>query len=174
MIAFTATAAGSIVSSIYAINPDGSGQIRLTNDAFGESDPAWSPDHRHIAYVSMAGGFADLFVMNADGSGQHRVRDGTDVGNATFPTWSPDGREIAYVCGCGEFRAIRPDGTGDRLIWDPDPGPTGGPDRIGSVQDAPISFSPDGPGWPWRSARVAPDSRARSGPSGPTAPTPPA
>ena len=40
--------------------------------------------------------------------------------------------------------AIRPDGTRDRLIWDPDPGDPGGPDRIGSTEGGRFSWSPDG------------------------------
>ena len=145
-IAFQGPGNSSATSSIYTIAPDGSGETRLTNNAFSDRDPAWSPDRKQIAYVSDASGSDDLRVMNADGSNQHPIRDGgTGVtGSAGSPSWSPDGQEIAYLCGCGEWRAMRPDGTGDRLIWDPDPGAVGGPDRIGSAAGGRSSWSPDG------------------------------
>ena len=145
-IAFQGPGNSSATSSIYTIAPDGSGETRLTNNAFSDRDPAWSPDRKQIAYVSDASGFDDLRVMNADGSNQHPIRDGSTgvTGSAESPSWSPDGQEIAYLCGCGEWRAMRPDGTGDRLIWDPDPGAVGGPDRIGSAAGGRSSWSPDG------------------------------
>jgi Tol biopolymer transport system component len=37
---------------IYAMNPDGSGQTRLTTNPATDFDPAWSPDGRRIAFES--------------------------------------------------------------------------------------------------------------------------
>ena len=54
---------------IYAINPDGSGDVRLTNDPGNDANPDWSPDGRKIAFTSDRGGNLDIYVMNADGSG---------------------------------------------------------------------------------------------------------
>ena len=52
--------------------PDGSGEMRLTNNASFDSDPSFSPDGRRIAFVrSEGGGNTDVYVMNADGSGRH-------------------------------------------------------------------------------------------------------
>ena len=87
--------AGNNNYEIYTMNPDGSGETRLTNTADDEIDPAWSPDGTQIAFrrASATVGF-DIYVMNADGSGQSRL---TDTAQNYEPTWSPDGRKIAFT-----------------------------------------------------------------------------
>ncbi len=57
-------------SEIYIMEPDGSGQTRLTNYEETDDTPAWSPDGTKLAfrrYVPRAdGGFqTDIYVMNA-------------------------------------------------------------------------------------------------------------
>src|SRR6185369_8132216 len=37
---------------IYVMNPDGSGQTRLTNDPGNDESPSWSPDGAQIAFTS--------------------------------------------------------------------------------------------------------------------------
>jgi TolB protein len=50
-------------------------------------DPAWSPDGRHLAFMSTRGGKKDIYLMHADGSGQRRL---TRNGFINFaPDWSP-------------------------------------------------------------------------------------
>jgi Tol biopolymer transport system component len=59
---------------------------------------AWSPDGRHIAYVSQDG-FGrrrTIYIVNADGSGRRRLDTG-GVAAVGWPSWSPDGRRIAYA-----------------------------------------------------------------------------
>ena len=56
---------------IYAIKADGSGQIRLTNNAAIDDHPRWSPDGRKIVFSSdRDGDGSHIFVMNPDGSAQ--------------------------------------------------------------------------------------------------------
>jgi Tol biopolymer transport system component len=38
-------------SELYRINPDGSGLTQLTDNAFKDTSPAWSPDCTRIAFV---------------------------------------------------------------------------------------------------------------------------
>jgi hypothetical protein len=76
-------------SDIWVANADGSGQINLTNDAFGErSSPAWSPDGARIAFD----GEGEIWVMNASGGGETQL---TSLGGLD-PTWSPDGTRLAF------------------------------------------------------------------------------
>jgi TolB protein len=67
---------------IYSINPDGSGDTRLTSEGSNEH-PRWSPDGRFITFSSTRGG---IYVMRADGSGQTRVSSGN--ASDSHPTWS--------------------------------------------------------------------------------------
>ena len=102
-IAFTSDRDGSV--DIYAMNADGSGVTRLTNDRAWDLVPAWSPDGSRIALISNRDAFAgrggDFFlnfrvhVMNADGSGVTRLTSGSAF--ETTPAWSPDGSRIAFA-----------------------------------------------------------------------------
>jgi Tol biopolymer transport system component len=120
---------------VYVMNADGTGVTRLTRD--GNSwNPSWSPDGSRIAFARYQNGNGDIYTMNADGTGATQVTTGTESdGN---PAWSPTGNEIAFdrfyyppisPVYRTELRAIRVDGTGERLIvgersqnpnWSPD------------------------------------------------------
>ena len=91
------------VYAIYVMNVDGTDQTRLTNrggswlDWFSDlgnrgRSPDWSPDGRHITFVSSFRLGLDNFdyeilVMNADGTGITRLTH--DRANAVAPSWSP-------------------------------------------------------------------------------------
>jgi Tol biopolymer transport system component len=85
----------NVNARIYAVSPAGGPARPLTSGRFDDSDPAWSPDHRRIAFVraASAGGPADIWVMNADGTGVRRV---THTGDAYEPSWSPDGQRLVF------------------------------------------------------------------------------
>lgn len=53
---------------IYIMNADGSGQMRLTNDAARDIDPAFSPDGLLITFVTNRDVDYEIYVMNVDGS----------------------------------------------------------------------------------------------------------
>src|SRR6266550_1308471 len=80
--------------NIYAVNADGSGIIRLTNDsAYADHDYSWSPDGSRLAFS--AGRLTrDIFVINTDGTGLTRLT--TDSLSDFAPAWSPDGSKIAF------------------------------------------------------------------------------
>ncbi|HMJ59920.1 MAG TPA: hypothetical protein VK467_12345, partial [Gemmatimonadales bacterium] len=72
---------------LHVINADGTGLIALPNEDFAVG-ATWSPDGRHIAYMSLDG--SDIRMRNADGSNPVTVTAGGG------PKWSPDSRRLVF------------------------------------------------------------------------------
>ena len=67
---------------------------QLTDDRFAKATPVYSPDNKHIAYVSDRNGTSQLWIYHlADNSAQVLNEDFQGV---SFPSWSPDGNHIAF------------------------------------------------------------------------------
>lgn len=129
-------------TELFMINPDGSGERRLTDDpsAF-DSQPAWSPDGSRIVFAK-GGEIAErsgLFVMEADGSGVTLLVE--DETGADSPAWSPDGTSIAFDSGRGHEET----GTGSRDIFIVDAGGHGSPVRVtmDPAMEVQPAWSPD-------------------------------
>ena len=69
--------------------------ISLTAFPGLEDKPTWSPDGKHIAYMSDKNGNFDIYVMNVD-TGQALNLTKDYIGDDTNPAWSPDGNRIAF------------------------------------------------------------------------------
>jgi dipeptidyl aminopeptidase/acylaminoacyl peptidase len=79
------------LTHIYTVRTDGSEPRQITKGTSSHSSPRWSPDGKHIAYVT--GG--QIWVMEDDGDDAKQItRLATGAGN---PVWSPDGKWIAFV-----------------------------------------------------------------------------
>lgn len=68
---------------------------QLTQNAYFDADPAWSPDGAQIAYSSWPNGNGDIFVMDADGGNPTQLT--ATVEDDTGPTWSPDGNRLVFT-----------------------------------------------------------------------------
>ena len=100
---------------IYSMNPDGTGVSRLTDSPGVDYAPAWSPDGKRVAFVSVRHDpDGEIYVMNADGSGVQRVTVSEGVDGA--PTWAKDGKRIAFVSTrqdpAGDIYTMNDDGSG--------------------------------------------------------------
>ena len=91
-IAFKSNRDGAF--EVYTMNPDGSGQTRLTNSPNEDGWPSWSPDGTEIAFMSHRDGNPEIYVMNSDGTNQTRLTN--NGAEDSWPFWSPDGTKIAF------------------------------------------------------------------------------
>ncbi len=110
-IAFSSVRDGNL--EIYVMNPDGTNQTNLTNNAAEDFEPAWSPDGTKIAFTSRRDGNYEVHVMNADGSNPVNLTNNSAQDGE--PAWSPDGTKIAFTSlrsGNYETYVMNADGSG--------------------------------------------------------------
>lgn len=75
----------------------------LTKDRFLDTEPAWSPDGRYLAWSTDRGGqLLDLWIRDMT-NGQVRRLTRTE-GSAMGAAWSPDGRRLAFLNVDGVWR----------------------------------------------------------------------
>ena len=80
---------------IFKKNPQGVDEVRLTEN-FEDHDPMWSPDGKHIAFLSTRGGDdLDIYVINADSKEETNIT--VSQGNDYDYYWSPDGKRIVFI-----------------------------------------------------------------------------
>jgi Tol biopolymer transport system component len=122
---------------LFVSRVDGSQSRRLTDDAFRDRGPAWSPNGERIAFYSDRSGTYQVWLIRADGSGLERATALTE-GTANFPVWSPDGRRLALsiIPGGGHLLDL----SSGALPVTPAPLPP----VADGLQFWPLSWSPDG------------------------------
>lgn len=107
-------------NEIYAMNPDGSEQTRLTNNLRADNHPSYSPDGSEIAFESLINNDFDIYVMKSNGTGEVNLTNDPSYDERT-PTFSPDGSKIAFVSnmdGDSEVYIMNRDGTGIIRVTD--------------------------------------------------------
>jgi len=81
-------------TEIFTMNSDGTVLQNLTNSPAILNDwPAWSPDRKQIAFVTVIP--PTLYLMDADGRNVKHLRE--NYPTSSRPAWSPDGTKIAFV-----------------------------------------------------------------------------
>lgn len=96
-LAFVGRPSQSAQSSLYLVKADGSGQHAFPLQTGGTaSDPAWSSDGAHLAFVNTANGLPQLVVADAHGGHQTTV---THFAGSYLrsPAWSPDGTQLVFA-----------------------------------------------------------------------------
>ena len=108
--------------SIWVVNADGSGKVKITEDPVNGLWPSWSPDGTQIAFtdINQREDNCQIFLVAPDGTGLTQLTDGP---RDLFPAWAPDGtvffiRRQGPLCfdPSGDVFAVGTDGTGLRQI----------------------------------------------------------
>jgi Tol biopolymer transport system component len=99
---------------VYRVGADGRNFRRLTEgnryvefrlspeDSHGSTDgPDISPDGKQIAFIALANGVPNVFVVDFDGRDQRQVTARTTACGRV--KWSPDGKELSFVCFQGKY-----------------------------------------------------------------------
>jgi dipeptidyl aminopeptidase/acylaminoacyl peptidase len=89
---------------VWAMSGEAEGRVKtIGGDAVAASQPRFSPDGGHLAYISDADGWPALWVADADGANahallpEHREHAEPAWGNGQRSyAWSPDGTELAW------------------------------------------------------------------------------
>lgn len=93
---------------------------RVTRQTSQVFTPSVSPDGHHVAYVSDAGGHANIWVVTlATGESRQATYEQEPDLHVGLPLWSPLGDAIAYFTwrkNSGSYWIIAPDGTNRRLL----------------------------------------------------------
>ncbi len=110
-------------SDLYIVDVAG-GLTRLTEDAWDEKEPTWSPDGKEIAFSSerthpviltaarQPGGFGEYAIFGMD-TETRAVRKLVDTsGDDTNPAYAPDGKSLAFVSDRG--------GSKNAYLFDPE------------------------------------------------------
>jgi len=96
-IAFQSGAYGLSPSTIWEVHPDGNGARQITQAGKpegGHDFPSWSPDGKHIVFISAQAIHSELWAIATDGTGL--VRLGAYAQPYYDPLYSPDGKSIVY------------------------------------------------------------------------------
>jgi tricorn protease len=93
----------SVYGELFTAPSDQGDLVQITDGAARDQDPNYSPDGRHIAYVSDASGREEIYVASSDGAGQPEKISDVDALKLGL-SWSPDSKSIAYASSDSKLR----------------------------------------------------------------------
>ena len=83
---------------IYLLSPKGGEPKQITDGAFEDEDPAFSPDGKSISFISNRGLLEanNLWIIPASGGEAHQVAKFDTPGLVSEPQWAPDSKSIYF------------------------------------------------------------------------------
>jgi len=117
-LAFQRSAVNSNIWKAPLSASDHTPSMRIVVSSREDSEPAFSPDEKRIAFGSSRSSATEIYVSGVDGSNTVQL---TSLRNGATgsPAWSPDGTQIAFdsrASGHGEIYLISPDGGSPRRL----------------------------------------------------------
>jgi len=82
------------VSNIWIMSTAGGDAVQVTQGG-RDNSPAWSPDGKHLAFISARDGSSQVYVISMDGGEARKVTQ-LSTGADLFK-WAPDGKAIAFT-----------------------------------------------------------------------------
>jgi Tol biopolymer transport system component len=80
----------------FKMSPDGTGLVQLTRNNISDSDPAFSPDGKQIAFDSLRGFNSEIYTMSSS-NGTSQTNLTNSAKNDLDPVFSPDGKQIIFT-----------------------------------------------------------------------------
>ncbi|HWS89856.1 MAG TPA: Ig-like domain-containing protein [Pyrinomonadaceae bacterium] len=114
-IAFLSARNGN--GDIYSVNPDGTGERRLTTHGASDIQPFYSLDGRLVSFTTNRHGSSDIYVVNADGTNERRVT--SSPATESDSALSPDATRLVFSRRTGitdNLYTINLDGTGEQQL----------------------------------------------------------
>ena len=99
---------------LYVFTPGDSAAVQITSGDYDDTQPAWSPDGKSIAFVSNRSENPDgnrdtnIWIVSADNTdkGHNLTQITKNPQEDNSPAWSPDGNNITYTTVTAEPKAI--------------------------------------------------------------------
>ena len=93
---------------------DGGEAARVTNSPSNESQIAWAPDSRRLAYVSDRNGAPQVYLYEFASNTETQLT--RDAAGDAAPAFSPDGKSLAFQRDARELRVMDLDSKQERLL----------------------------------------------------------
>ncbi len=93
---------------------DGGDAARVTNSPANESQIAWAPDSRRLAYVSDRDGAPHVYLYEFASNAETQLT--RDAAGDAAPSFSPDGKSLAFQRDARELRVMDLDSKQERLL----------------------------------------------------------
>lgn len=109
-----------LLGNLYTIPIAGGQATQLTSGVALNRQPRFSPDGRHLVFVSDRGGSENVWIADRNGTQARQLSDldGYDgFGGVTSPTWSPDGQTVVVSQRLGATRTSASVDARNSRLW---------------------------------------------------------
>lgn len=108
------TIAFELLGDLYTLPITGGQATRITSGQAYDMQPAWSPDGKHLVFISDRNGSENIWIANADGT-KARAITTTERDNYMSPTWTPDGEYVIAAKGAQLWMYNQAGGSGVQM-----------------------------------------------------------